>query len=146
MSEQPGVKVIQYSANNAIEVTCDYMLEGKRSPLKRGGSRLRLGRGNNSEEIIWTRCLDCRGDYQNGHVEEYLEDIDLPQSGEGKNVYGQFLFEPVYVINETTGKKEENDEGEIVLSKIATLISLANAAKYKALLRHKAKSASAHVS
>lgn len=146
MIVQPGVKVIQYSANNAIEVSWDYILDGKLSPLMKGGCRLRLGRGNNKEKITWTSCLDCRSDYQNGHIEEYLEDNDIPQIGEGKNVYCQFLFEPVYVINEENGKIEENNEREIVFSHIVPLITLASAIKYKTLLKHKATSASVSVS
>ena len=134
MIPQPGVKVIEYPADNALRVTWDYVLDGKPSPLKK--CRVRLGRGDKKEKVTWTNCLDCRGNYQNGHVEEYLEEADIPQNKEGKNVYAQFLLEPMYVVNDETGKIEKNHEGEIVLSSIVPLISLAAAANYKKLSRN----------
>ena len=140
MIAQPGVKVIQYSASNAIEVTWEYKLKGKRSGLR--SCWMRLGTGKDKEKIRWTRRLECRGDYKDGLVEEYLENDDIPKTEKGDHVYCQFLFEPECVIDEKTEKIEENDEREMGFSEIVTLISLANAAKYKALLKDKAKPAS----
>lgn len=137
MIVKPGVKVIEYPADNAIRVTWDYLLDGKPSPLTH--CRVRLGRGDEEEKVMWTSCLDCRGNYQNGHVEEYLEEADIPNNDEGKNIYAQFLVEPMYVLNDETRKIEENHEGELVLSSIVTLISLAAVAKLKALSQNAIK-------
>lgn len=119
MIAQPGVRVVQSPGNNVIEVTWEHKLKGKLSPIKKGRCRMRLGRGDKKEKITWKSSLDCRGDYQNGHIKEYLEDKDIPQSGEGKNVYAQFLFEPVYVVNDETNEIEENHDGEVIFSNIA---------------------------
>lgn len=131
MIAQPGVRVVEYPASKAIRVTWDHILDGKPSPLKR--CRVRLGRGDKKEKITWTTCLDCRGNYQGGHIEEFLEETDIPKEGRGKNVYAQFLLEPVHLLNDETGKIEENDEREVICSNVAPLISLATAAKYKTL-------------
>ena len=142
----PGVKVINYPANNAIVVTWDNPLKGKLRELRI--CSMRLGIGVDNTKIEWVRRLDCRCNYNNGHVEEYLEDEDIPKTKEGENVYCQFLFEPHYVIDEHTKKPKKlvrNSEREIGLSEVAALISLANAPKYKALLKGTAKAANAPV-
>ena len=142
-----GVKVIKYPANNAIVVTWDNPLTGKLRELRLCSMRLGIGKDNTM--IEWVRRLDCRCNYNNGRVEEYLEDEDIPKTKEGEKVYCQVLFEPHYVIDEQNkkGKKiVENSEREIGLSEVADLISLANAvAKYKALLKGTAKAANAPV-
>lgn len=140
MSAQPGVKVIQCSADNVIEVTFDHPKKGKLRELRTCSMRLGLGK---EDKITWVRRFDCRGNYTNGHVVECLNEEDIPKTGKGENVYCQFLFEPKYVIDEKKGKIEENYERETLLSGIVTLISLANAAKYKALLKDTAQAATA---
>ena len=141
MIAQPGVKVIQCSADNVIEVTFDHQLKGKLRELRT--CSMRLGLAKDKDKIKWIRRYDCRGNYTNGHVVECLKEEDIPKTGKGENVYCQFLFEPKYVIDEKTGKIEENYEGETLLSPIVTLIALASAAKYKALLKDTAKAATA---
>lgn len=140
MIAKPGVKVITSPSRNAIEVNWDYILKGKLSELR--SCSMRLGTGKDNSEITWTSRLNCRGNYKHGHVKERLEEGDIPETNKGEHVYCQFLFEAKYVLHETTGEITLNEERECGTSEIVTLISLANSAKFKAMMKDKIESAS----
>lgn len=110
---------LKKSKAHVSEVSWEYILEGKRRKLR--NCVIRLGVGTDESKISWTRRLDCRGKYKNGHVDEYIEDEDLPQTEEGELVFCQFLFEPEVVIDDKTGKIVENCERETGASEIIVL-------------------------
>jgi hypothetical protein len=121
MITSPEVKATTYPAYHATQITWDYMLKGERSQLN--SCSIRLGTGKDVKEVTWTRRLDVRGDYKNGHVDEYLEKDDLLKTKEGEILFGQFLFVPSYVYDEKAEKITKNHEGEMGVSKIFPVVS-----------------------